>query len=354
MEVSCFTKYGRSAASTRQRVLQYLPALEAAGIHVTNHSLLPDEYVQSLATGDRFPSGEIAKSYLRRMRQVLQTKCDAIWVYAELFPYLPALFERFVFLSHKPVVYDMDDAFFHTYDSAANWETRALLGGKLKPLLRGASVVCCGNAYLQDYAKELCRRSIILPTVVDTDVYRLSALTEGNRPVTIGWIGSPTTWPYVQPLLPMLRDLCRELGAAFRVVGAGASAAEDVFPGMQLLDWSEASEVEDVQNMDIGIMPLPDEQWARGKSGYKIVQYMACGLPVVASPVGVNREMVRSSIDGFLAETEAEWREALATLIEGAELRRKMGASGRHRAVQFYSLQSQAPKLVSLFQSLAK
>lgn len=347
MRVAAFTKYDREAASTRQRLLQYVPRLNAAGIEVEHRPLLGDEYVRALATGQPFSRLAILKSYMRRLGELFSgPDCDLLWVYAELFPYLPGAFERLAFRTGRPVVYDFDDAFFLTYENSR------LLAGKLKPLLTGAAACCCGNDYLREYARRFNDSAIVLPTVVDTDVYK-PAPRLPDRPRTVGWIGSPSTWSYVQPLLPVLRQLCTERGARLLVVGAGAAAESDRFPGMELCDWSEQSEVGSVQMMDIGIMPLPDEPWARGKSGYKLVQYMACGLPVVASPVGVNSTIVEHGKHGFLAGDQAEWLQALERLLGHDELRARMGVAGRDRIVRDYSLQSQAPRFIEVLESAA-
>ena len=343
MRVAAFTKYGREAASTRQRLLQYLPSLAAAGIEVDYSPLLGDDYVRSLASGGSFSKLAVARSYARRLKQLLRgTDCDVLWVYAELFPYWPAWFERLAFRTGKPVVYDFDDAFFLTYDG------NRLLAGKLDPLIAGAAACCCGNDYLRDYALRLNPRSIVLPTVVDTDVY-VPAQRAADRPVTIGWIGSPSTWQYVRPLLPLLEELCDGERARMLVVGAGSAATGDRFSGMEFVQWSEAGEVASVQAMDIGIMPLPDEPWARGKSGYKLIQYMACGLALVASPVGVNSTIVRDGETGLLASSAEEWRARLEALIADRGMRERMGAAGRQRAVEAYSLQSQARRLIEVF-----
>lgn len=353
MNIVAYTKYGREAASTRQRLLQYLPAFDDAGIRVEWHPLLGDDYVRSLADGSSASKAAIARSYARRFRQLLRrSEADLVWVYAELFPYLPGEFERLAFRSGVPVVYDCDDAFFVPYDENPRAFVRRILGGKLQPLITGAAACTCGNAYLEDYARQFCERTLVVPTVVDTELYR-PANPRLEGPLTIGWIGSPTTWPQVQPLLPMLREVCQASGARFRVIGAGHQAREDRFEGLDLIDWSEDREVAEVQAMDVGIMPLVDAPWQRGKSGYKLVQYMACGLPVVASPVGVNSAIVSSGGNGFLARAEQEWRDALLNLIGNGDLRRRFGEAGRARAVESYSLTSQAPRLIELFRSLA-
>ena len=351
MRVLAFTKYDREAASTRQRLLQFLPALSAAGIDVDYRPLLDDAYVKCLATGARAPKAAIIRNYARRVGQLRRAPdYDLVWVYAELFPYLPALFEKLAYFSRRPVIYDFDDAFFVPYDCHQQALVRQLLGGKLKHLIAGAAAATCGNAFLQAYAQPLCERTLIVPTVVDTAAYH-PAIGATAGPVTIGWIGSPSTWANLQPLLPLLASLCREYNVRVRAVGAGVQAERDQFDGLELVTWSERTEIRDVQAMDIGIMPLLDLPFQRGKSGYKLIQYMACGLPVVASPVGVNSEIVQPGI-GLLASSQTEWRAALERLIADPALRSSMGAAGRKRAVEAYSLASQAPRLVELFQSV--
>ena len=353
MKVTAFTKDDAEAASTRQRLLQYLPALAQAGIEVDWHPLLDADYVRSLATGHRASKLRIAWAYLRRFGQLLRPRrADVVWIYAELFPYLPAWAERLAFLRGRPVVYDCDDAFFIPYDDHRQQLVRRLLSGKLDPLMAGAAACCCGNQYLRDHVAARNDRTMILPTVVDTDLYVPAPSCDPGRGLVIGWIGSPTTWSNVRPLLPLLRELCAAHGVRVRVVGAGKAAEQDWFDGLDLIDWTEAGEVADVQAMDIGIMPLLDLPFQRGKSGYKLIQYMACGVPTVASPVGVNNQIVVPDENGFLATSEAEWRTALTRLIADGDLRQRLGAAGRAAAVANYSLASQAPRLIELFRSL--
>lgn len=353
IKVAAFTKYDREAASTRQRLLQYLPHLAAAGIEVDVYPLLDDAYVRALAMGKSPSRSRIAAAYVRRLRQLRALESvDLIWVYAELFPWLPAAFEKLAFGPGKPLVYDFDDAFFERYAGHSNALVRGALGEKLRPLIGGAAAVCAGNAYLKDYANRVGGKAIVLPTVVDTDRY-VRVATRPDRPLTIGWIGSPSTWHYVRPLLPLLAELCRGGGVRFSVVGAWAGAEAERFDGMDLQPWSEDSEIAAVQAMDIGIMPLPDEPWTRGKSGYKLVQYMACGLPVVASPVGANAAIVVDGETGLLAADLAQWSAALNRLIADPALRIAMGQAGRDRAVEHYSLSVHAPRLIQVMQDAA-
>jgi glycosyltransferase involved in cell wall biosynthesis len=353
MRILALTRYGTLAASTRQRFVAYVPALAAAGMDVDFSPLLANDHLRRLVAGAGTSWLRVAGSYTARLLALFKARrYDLVWVHCELFPYLPGG-ERLAAILDRPVVFDFDDAIFHYYDSSSRPWVRRLLGRKLEPLLRRAAACTCGNDYLREYASRFCERSLVVPTVVDTSIYRPRERSDGGGPPTIGWIGSPSTWVDVRPLLPLFEQLHRETGVRFRAVGAGAGALADQFEGLDLVDWTEATEVSEVQRMDIGIMPVRDLPFQRGKSGYKLVQYMACGLPVVASPVGVNCKMVTAGDNGFLAADEAEWRKALLQLIGNAQLRDRMGDSGRKLVEQSYSLASQAPRLVELFKSVA-
>ena len=352
MRILALLKYGKKAASTRQRFIQFQPALEDAGIEVDYAPFFDDTHIAGLVAGRRASVFTALRSYGRRFWKLLSARqYDAIWVHYELFPYLPGIVERLGRVVNRPIIVDYDDATFHSYDSSPHWIVRKVLGRKLAPLLSGASACCCGNAYLRDYIIQFCPYTILIPTVVDTDRYRI-ANRPPNKLLVIGWIGSPTTWKYVKPLLPMLRRLVEQQGVIFRAVGAGDEAKRDQFPGCELVPWDEASEISAVQAMDIGIMPVPEGPFERGKCGYKLIQYMACGLPVVASPVGVNCRIVSSGQNGFLATTEAEWSSSLLSLICDPDLRTRMGTNGRRLSVNDYSLASQARRLVEVFKSV--
>lgn len=350
--ILALTKYDRMSASTRQRFLAYAPHLHAAGLDLEISPLLGDDHLRRLVEG-RGPSPlATARGYLRRLGTLLARRDhDVLWVHSELFPYLPGAFERLAAAGGKPIVYDQDDATFHQYDSHRRPAVRRLLGRKLEPLLRRAAAATCGNPYLRDYAARFCPNSILLPTVVDGDAYR-PAPRPARGPVTVGWIGSASTWPNVRPLLPVLRRLADEGLIRVRAVGAGDAAERDRFPGLELVRWTEEREIADVQAMDVGIMPLIDGPFERGKSGYKLIQYMACGLPTIASPVGVNAEIVVDGDTGLIVTTPEEWKAAMQRLAGDPALRTLMGAAGRARFEERYSLQANGPRLVDLMTSL--
>lgn len=225
---------------------------------------------------------------------------------------------------------------------------RTTLGKKIDAIMRRADLFIAGSSYLADRARRAgARRVEIVPTVVDIDRYPAARREASANSVVIGWIGSPKTAHY---LLSVKRLLSRMTGISCVAIGA----REDQVAGgpFKAKPWSEATEVDLLRRVDIGIMPLPDEPWTRGKCGYKLIQYMACGLPVVASPVGANTDIVRHGENGFLASTEGQWVEALARLVARPDLRRRMGSAGRELVESNFSLQVLAPRLEGLLRSL--
>lgn len=352
MRVLALTKYGAEAASTRQRLLQFAPYLRDHGIEIVTRPLLGDDYVRALAQGRRGSLAGIALSYATRLASVMTARrFDLIWVHFEAFPWAPGALERLLALSGRPVVVDFDDAIFHQYDRHRSALVRRLLANKLQPLLCLAAGVTVGNAYLQRYVERFNPASVVIPTVVDTDRY-VPAPHADDQPVVVGWIGSPSTWRYMEAVLPEILPVIQAAGAVFRAVGAGPAARR--WDGVDAVDWSEAHEIAEVQRMDIGVMPLPQEDWARGKCGYKLIQYMSCGLPTIASPVGVNDSIVEEGRTGLLASSPEEWRAALGQLLANPDMRRRLGRAGRERACAHYSLASQRDVLLQALRAAAR
>ncbi|WP_284260779.1 glycosyltransferase family 4 protein [Roseicyclus amphidinii] len=353
VKLHLLTRYDRRGASSRLRLLQFIAHLEQSGFRVSTDCLFDASYLDALYAGRREP-GAILRAYRSRL-SALKSALDAdlIWLEKEALPWVPAGLEHRLFPRDVPVVSDFDDAVFHRYDSHANPMVRALLGRKIARVMSNSTLVLAGNAYLGAYAERAgADRIEIVPTVVDAAAYDGSPTPAAPHP-TVGWIGTPGTWrECVAPFLPDILDTLRPLRSRILAVGAGALSAQDA--AIDLRDWSEEREAADIRDMDIGIMPLPDTPWMRGKCGYKLIQYMACGLPVVASPVGVNADIVTHGETGFLASTPAEWRSALKTLIHDPDLRLRMGQAGRKRVERDYSLQVHGPRVARMFADLVR
>jgi glycosyltransferase involved in cell wall biosynthesis len=350
LRVLLLSRYCASGASSRVRYLQYFPYFQSQDIDVTVSSLLSDTYLRALYSGgSRWR--EVASGYLGRLRVLLLARrFDAVILEKELFPFLPATAERLLRASGIPYLVDYDDAWFHRYDLHPNLLVRRLLGRKIDAVMRHSSIVVVGNEYLAERAKHAgAPRVEIVPTVVNAERYRPRQVKSDTVPV-IGWIGTPQTSRYLLPLLPVFRRLKERV--PLRVVAVGARP--DDFEGsiVEVQPWSEETEVERIQMFDIGIMPLSDTPWERGKCGYKLIQYMACGIPVIASPVGVNEKIVKHGINGFLASDDG-WEEHLMTLLQNPKLRQTLGAQGRRDIEAWYSLQVQAPRWVSIIREVA-
>lgn len=346
------TKYGRRAAATRFRVLQYLPYLEAAGVDVEIRPLFDDRYLHKrLVEGRRAPF-----DILRGLSSRLTTLADVrqfslVVVYMEAMPYLPAFFERTLARLGVPYAYDFDDATFHQYDQHPNPLVRALLSRKISSIVGGASMVMAGNEYLADYARRFNGHVHVVPTVVDTELFAPDPARTADLPVTIGWIGSPSTAQYVNERQPLWERVTADRQSVLRLVGAGPAAMR--MPFIEHRPWSEETETAEVQQFDVGIMPLRDDPWSRGKCGFKLIEYLACGVPAVASPVGVNARIISHGENGFLCRTDAEWEDALHRLTHDAGLRRAMGARGRELIRQDWSLQRWGPEVADLVAAAA-
>lgn len=362
LRVVLFTRYTRLGASSRLRSLQFLPMLAAQGIAVDVHSLFDDEYLRALYGSRQRSMTRVLAAYCARWRAMRHARdYDLFWIEKELMPYLPTVVESAGLPHGIPTLVDYDDAVFHNYDRSASAFLRNLLGRKIDQVMAAATCVSVGNTYLAQRAHDAgARRVEIIPTVLDLSRYApksadVAPITDAaSPPMVIGWIGSPATEHYLLLLVDTLRAVCA--GGRARVVLVGANPnIVDSLPGVpvQVLPWSEASEAMQISRFDIGVMPLPDEPWERGKCGYKLIQYMACGLPVIASPVGCNSDIVNPGVTGLLATTTDEWRSAFSALADSAALRQRLGAAGRDRVQQVYSMQVQGERIAALLRSVA-
>ena len=269
---------------------------------------------------------------------------DLVWIEKEIFPFFPAIAEWLVTRLGIPYVVEYDDATFHRYDLHANAAVRILLGRKIDSVMRNASLVIAGNEYLADRASRAgALRIEIVPTVIDLQRYACVS-REASEPVVVGWIGSPATSAYLLTIAPAIEALATGPGVRFVAVGASADSVAEL--PLEVIAWSEETEVSTLQTFDIGVMPLADSPWEKGKCGYKLIQFMACSLPVVASPVGVNEKIIRHGDNGYLwAASLEEWERSLQDLVRDRELRREMGDRGRADVESTYCVQVQVPRL---------
>lgn len=356
MKVLLLSKYPRMGASSRLRSLQYLPALADEGIKVTVSSLFDDEYLKELYLNGRRSKVRSLFLYLKRLLVLLTVfRYDVVWIEKELFPYSPAFFERLLALCGVKYVVDYDDAIFHNYDLAGSSLIRQLLGQKIDVVMAQASCVIAGNQYLADRAMSAgAKRVEVIPTVVDHRRYGVADTEFRRSPWVIGWIGSPSTQQYVVEIAPALRKVCDQYAAKIMMVGATSSVKDSLADlDVEIIPWSESTETELIRLMDVGIMPLRDEPWERGKCGYKLIQYMASSVPVVASPVGVNKDIVGKSKSGLLADSIVDWEMSIKEVLGASDERILYGKNGRAAVENKYSLEIQSPKLVEILRSVS-
>ncbi len=357
IKVLMLPKYGLKGASSRMRSWQYLHWLKDAIFEVTLRPLITDDLLNLRYQSGGYGNLAILNTYVRRLRILMANRAPhVLWIEKESLPWFP-LWVELALLRGRPYVLDYDDAIFHNYDLHPNVWVRRIYGKRLDGLMARAALVTCGNQYLAQRARDAGAPWVeVVPTVIDLDRYSTKQMgSDGLYPVggapRIVWIGSPSTAKYLDLLVKPLQALALRCAFVLRVIGGG----QIDIPGVQVevVPWSEATEVEQINTCDVGVMPLLDSPWERGKCGYKLIQYMACGLPVVASPVGVNSEIVRHGENGFLAETAQDWEVALEKLLNDHVQRTQMGLLGRQIVEQRYCIQQTGPRLAELLRVAA-
>jgi glycosyltransferase involved in cell wall biosynthesis len=338
----------------RYRLEQWEPLLRERGVEIT-YEPFEDEELHSLV----YQRGQMGKKLrlvtrgLRRRLSVISKarNYDLVYILREAALLGPPLFERLIHQQRVPFVFDFDDAIFVSYRSPSNGYLSYLkFASKTKTICRLASHVMVGNPYLADYARQVNDNVTVIPTTIDTEKYRVPAPKTTSGPPVIGWTGSHSTVQHLHTLRGALKKLAEREQFRLRVIGTPTYECAPV--DVEAMQWRAATELEDLSAIDIGVMPLPDDNWSKGKCGLKALQFMALGIPTICSPVGVNTDIIQDNENGFLAATEAEWIDKLTRLLRSAELRRCVGDAGRATVEQKYSAAIQAPRVYEVFKSV--
>ncbi|MFN2526111.1 MAG: glycosyltransferase family 4 protein [Actinomycetota bacterium] len=281
----------------------------------------------------------------------LRVKADLVWLYREAFPLGPPLLERLI-ERRVPFVYDFDDAIFLGDTSAANAAIRRLKApGKIGRIVAQAAITTVGNDFLAAYARRYSPRVRVIPTTIDIDEYQPRQRRKGDL-VRVGWSGSRTTSQHLRTIEGALRRMLAELPIELTVIGDPDFSLPGA-PNVRTQAWDPRTEIADISQFDIGLMPLPNDDWSRGKCGLKALQYMALEVPPIVSPVGVNTDIVTHEENGLLASTEDEWVSAVRTLVEEPDLRTRWGKNARATVADQYSGQRWAPKFLETLQEAA-
>lgn len=355
VRILSLTRFGRLGASSRLRTLQYFPILKTSSLSIVNQPLIDNPALSHLYRAGSYSLTDLAKAYLRRFTTLWRSSTfDLIWIEKECLPWVPYFLEA-ALLKGLAYVLDYDDAVFHTYDLHRSPAVRSFFGDRLDRLMAKASLVVVGNQYLADRAHAAGSPWVeIVPTAVDLLRYPTSLPAVKRNPPHahyIVWIGSPSSARYLDLLVVPLQQLAQRLSFVFKIVGAHYT-----IPGVNVecVPWTEMSEVDSIAAGHIGVMPLFDSPWEHGKCGYKLIQYMACSLPVVASPVGTNCKLVQSGVNGFLADSCEDWVSGLEQLLTQPQLGKRMGLAGRSEVEKNYCIQVTGPRLAELFKKVAE
>lgn len=341
--------------SQRYRIEQWEPLLRDLGVEITYQPFEDAGLNAVLYQPGRLPEKLrlVARALKRRLADVRRAReFDAVYVLREAALLGPPVFERLIARAGVPFIFDFDDAVFERYVSPSNGYLSYLkFPGKTRTICRLAAHVTAGNEYLADYARRVNPRVTVVPTTVDTSKYTVEGRAPNEVPV-IGWTGSYSTVQHLDTLRPALRRLARAERFRLRVVGAPGYKIDGV--DVEALAWRSETEVDDLRPLDVGVMPLPEDRWSRGKCGMKALQYMGLGVPTVCSPVGVNSSIIREGENGMLAASEDEWVAKLTRLLRDPALRARLGRAGRVTVEEKYSAAVQAPRVFRIIESVVK
>ncbi|MCB2017004.1 MAG: glycosyltransferase family 4 protein [Hydrogenophaga sp.] len=352
LKVLFLTRYPVEGASSRYRVHQYLPALEALGVRCTVQTFM-DEAMYRLSFspgGTARKAGMTLQATLRRLRALTRWReYDLIYLQRELFPFGPPWAEQWLRRRGAAMLFDYDDALFIKKPSRYNPIATLLRSpSKTLDIFRLVDCVVAGNDWLRDRAIAEGGRAVTLEVAEDTQRIRMHAPHSNGRPVTVGWLGSKSTVKYLRLIEPVLQELARaHPGLRFEIVGGGEFEMAGV-PWVHT-EWSLQAELEALQRFDIGLMPLPQEDWANGKSGGKARTYMAAGVVPVCQDIGYNRQLIRDGDTGCLCTTAQDWRDTLERLMADAPLRQRIAEAARADVERRFSLAGQAAAMRRLF-----
>lgn len=290
----------------------------------------------------------LIKCFLKRLKDVKRANdFDVIFIFREAFFTGTTFFERKFKQSTAKVIFDFDDSIWLPNVSPGNKKLEWLKNyNKTKDIINLADFVIAGNQYLADYASKYNKNIHVIPTTIDTSYHKIQK--QLNNRICIGWTGTTTTIKHFEIAIPVLLRLKEKYKDQiyFKVIGEEKYIHKDL--GIEGVQWNISTEIKELSELDIGIMPLPNDQWTQGKCGFKGLQYMALEIPTIMSPVGVNTEIIENGVNGFLAKTEEEWLTTISMLIESSELRSIIGAAGRKTIIKNYSVEANKQKYLDL------
>lgn len=357
MKVVFLTLTDDLGASSRYRVYQYIPLLKQSGVECILCPAVSNQTFQKYSPDKGWISKVIyfTSSIINRILKIrIILSADIVFIQRLVLPHIYPFLEVIIARLSKKVVFDFDDAIFYHPPQLRKTLLQRVRDSKAVARVIGQSdAVVAGNEFLKVYAAKYNDEVFVIPTSIDIDKYIVKDYTFSptTGPLVIGWIGSPSTAYYLKLVTPVLARISQEYQIVVQVIGANLE-----IPGVRIecKTWALENEVEDLLNFDIGIMPLTDDEFTQGKCGAKLLQYMAVGVPGVASPIGVNKDIIKNGYNGFLADTEDDWYQALKCLIADYNKRYSIGIAGRKTVEEKYSIQKNAGLLYEVLRIVAE
>lgn len=356
-----FLTQGKNVPSSRFRVQQFLPYFRAAGI-ICLH--LPSVPAQAYSPKTSYPAVNrilfliflAVKAFLRLIELPIVALSDVVFIQKEILPYSFFHFEKIVNSINSRTIFDFDDAIFLPESRSGSKKLRSLVNEvRVNKTMSIVKTVIAGNSFLANHARGFNQKVVVIPTAIDTEKYR-PKLKQGDG-VVIGWMGTSGNFKNLAELTTVLKSLKKREKISLKIVSNRKpdflEELDDIIP-TKFSRWSSDRELDDLQSFDIGLMPLDDNQRNRGKCGFKLLQYMSVGIACIGSPVGVNTEIIDESVNGYLANSSAEWARCLENLISNKKLRESFGKNGREKVVRVYSVSAIAPKLIEQIRATAK
>ena len=353
--ILCLHRPGRSP-SQRFRFEQYLPYLRKDGYEFDFSYLLDEKDDKAFYQPGRYldKARIVTKSIWKRWREAQKARnYDLVFIQREAFMLGTAWFEKTIG-KKTPMIFDFDDSIWMHEVSKANRHLAFLKNAaKTADIIKSARMVFAGNEFLASYAEQFNSEVAIIPTTIDTEIYK-PGIDKANGPVCIGWSGSFSTIKHFEMAIPALRRIKAKFKdkVYFKIIGDSTYYCNEL--ATQAIGWKMATEIPDLNEIDIGIMPLPDDEWAKGKCGLKGLQYMALEIPSLMSPVGVNSDIIQNGVNGYLPANEDEWIGNLSILIEDSEKRKQVGKKGRETVESKYSVHVWKDKYRELFNLLTQ
>lgn len=347
---------GRSPGQ-RFRFEHFINSLEEAGYEIVFSNIISEkDDIIFYSKGKYFAKLFIViKSFFHRLRDLKTAKnCDIVYVYREAFMLGTTYFEKRFSKMKAKLIFDFDDAIWINDTSEGNQNIKWLKKPqKTADICKYADLVTVGNKYLAEYAEKYNSNVKIIPTTIDTDYHKPQIKIETNN-ICIGWTGTTTTLKHFEKAIPFLKQLKNKYGDKiyFKVIVNSDSWDKDI--DVKLVKWSRENEIRDLSEFDIGIMPLPNDEWSKGKCGFKGLQCMAMGIPVVMSPVGLNKEIINHGENGFLCDTDEEWFSCISSLIEDKTLWNKFSENGKKTVLNSYSVKVYKNEILEMLDKLLK